>query len=140
MNKKNLELTISQFAKMCDVGIETIRFYHRQQVLSVPGKIGKVRKYGEKEFQELTFIKNAKSCGLSIVEIKTLKNLKCQSDEYCKSIQQIIDLRQSAIKKEIEYLQSLAEKLWDMRSTCHECFQKENCPMMDNLHCNKKIA
>lgn len=141
MNKKNLELTISQFAKLCDVGVETIRFYHRQQVLSVPGKIGKIRKYGEKEYLELMFIKNAKSCGLSIVEIRTLKKLNGESNEFCKNVQHIIDLRQIAINKEIEYLQSLATKLCGMRSTCKECFQKVNCPMLDKLqNITKKTA
>ena len=70
------KFTISRFAKQGGVSVETVRFYHRRGLLSLP-KPDKTRfrEYGPCHLQQLRFIRQAQLAGFTLDEIKTLLNL-----------------------------------------------------------------
>lgn len=81
MNNK----TIGEFAKMCGVSVETIRFYQRQGIIDIPSRgteprSGTVRRYGDKDILRLQFILSAKKAGFTLKEIKELLELDAQND------------------------------------------------------------
>ncbi|KTD11008.1 transcriptional regulator, MerR family [Legionella gratiana] len=86
--------TIGEFAKLCGVGVETIRFYQRQGLLNIPllekeCSSGKIRRYDDQDIRRLRFILSAKKAGFILKEIKELLDLDAKNDrEYVRSIAQ----------------------------------------------------
>jgi MerR family mercuric resistance operon transcriptional regulator len=50
-------LTIGKLADAGGVGVETIRFYQRKQLLGTPTRDEGIRRYGEEDVRRLRFIK-----------------------------------------------------------------------------------
>lgn len=66
-------ITIGELAKEADIGVETIRFYERQGLITAPPRTASnYRIYPEEEISRLRFIKRAKMLGFTLNEIKDL--------------------------------------------------------------------
>ncbi|MDR0266618.1 MerR family transcriptional regulator [Paenibacillus sp.] len=60
-----------EIAKMANVSIETLRYYEDIGIISLPLRSESgYRLYSEAVLSQLAFIKNAKSCGFTLNEIK----------------------------------------------------------------------
>ena len=68
-------LTIGRLAKASAVGIETVRYYQRRVLLSVPRASGAVRYYPVDLVRRIGFIKKAQTLGFSLKEVATLLDL-----------------------------------------------------------------
>lgn len=95
MNNK----TISEFAKLCEVGVETIRYYQRKGLLHVPllnkeFGTGKIRRYGDDDISRLRFILLAKKAGFILKEIKELLEFDAKNDR-----ERVRDMAQKRIEK-----------------------------------------
>lgn len=132
------ELSIGAFAKKFNVGVETIRFYHRQGLLSVPGSEGAIRKYGFKQHCELLFIQKSKECGLSLKDIKALMMIYEKSIPQCDEIQRMIDSKIELITNEAENLELAKKKLRNLRKSCDGC-TKEKCDIIMSLNISKQV-
>jgi len=73
-------LTIGKLASAGGVGVETIRFYQRQGLLEQPMRERSVRRYGSEELRRLRFIRQAKTAGFTLQEIKQLLELDAGED------------------------------------------------------------
>jgi DNA-binding transcriptional MerR regulator len=66
-------LTISRFAAAGGVGVETVRFYQRRGLLTVPERQGSgYREYSEADQRRLAFICRARELGFTLSEIGDL--------------------------------------------------------------------
>ena len=66
-------LTIGKLAAGEGVGVETVRFYQRRGLLTLPGRTGSgFREYTEDDRQRLAFIRRAMQLGFSLGEIGDL--------------------------------------------------------------------
>jgi MerR family mercuric resistance operon transcriptional regulator len=66
-------LTISRFAAAGGVGVETVRFYQRRGLLTVPERQGPgYRQYSEADQRRLAFICRARELGFTLAEIADL--------------------------------------------------------------------
>jgi DNA-binding transcriptional MerR regulator len=66
-------LTISRFAAVGGVGVETVRCYQRRGLLAVPERHGTgYREYSEADQQRLAFIGRARELGFTLAEIADL--------------------------------------------------------------------
>jgi hypothetical protein len=63
------KLTISKLAKLAGVGVETIRFYQRKDLLREPKALGAFRIYSQEDAQKIVFIKRAQDLGFTLEEI-----------------------------------------------------------------------
>ena len=72
--------TIGKFAEAGGVGVETIRFYQRKELLAVPESSQGVRRYGEEDLRRLKFIRKAQTAGFTLDEIKELLSLDASHD------------------------------------------------------------
>lgn len=62
-----------QLAKASDTNLETIRFYENKQLIPPPNRTEKgYRLYPEETLIRLQFIKLARECGFSLVEIQSI--------------------------------------------------------------------
>lgn len=72
--------TIGQLAKSGGVGVETIRFYQRKQLLRTPSRAGGIRRYDDEDLRRLRFIRKAQTAGFSLEEIGELLALDAGQD------------------------------------------------------------
>ena len=71
-----MALTISQLARAAGVGVETVRYYQRRNLLHKPkaargGAIG-IRHYSADDVRRLLFIRSAQRAGFALAEIGEL--------------------------------------------------------------------
>jgi MerR family mercuric resistance operon transcriptional regulator len=108
-------LTIGQLAERGGVGVETIRFYQRKELLPTPVRDAGIRRYGSEELRRLRFIRQAQAAGFSLEEIRELLELNKGSDrirarELATSRVEALDRRIAELKTAREALQRLAEE------------------------------
>jgi DNA-binding transcriptional MerR regulator len=73
-------MTIGQVAKLSGVGVETIRFYEREGLLTKPKrKESGYRLFEAEVVSRIKFIKRAKHLGFSLKEIRELLSLRVNS-------------------------------------------------------------
>lgn len=128
MNSKK----IGEFAKLCEVGVETIRFYQRQGILNtpLPGKefsAGRIRRYGEQDISRLRFILSAKKAGFTLKEIKELLDLDAKNDR--ERVRCIAQHRITQLDSQIAELTAAREYLHHLVSECRKTNLKD-CPIL----------
>lgn len=72
--------TIGSLARAGGVSVETVRFYQRKGLLTVPSKADGFRRYGAEDARRLRFIKQAQSAGFTLAEIAELLELDASED------------------------------------------------------------
>lgn len=128
MNSK----TISEFAKLCGVGVETIRYYQRQGILSIPPlakefSSGRIRRYGEHDIRRLRFILSAKKAGFTLKEIKELLDLDAKNDR--ERVRSIAQNRITKLDMQIAELTEARESLYRLIKECKRA-DSAPCPIL----------
>lgn len=72
--------TIGVLARAGGVGVETVRYYQRRGLLSVPDAGRGVRRYGEADLRRLRFIRSAQAAGFTLEQIGELLALDAGDD------------------------------------------------------------
>src|SRR5258708_1887427 len=84
---ESASLSIGKVARRAGVGVETIRFYERQGLLTPPiRKDSGYRLYPEQVLGRIRFIRRAKELGFSLREIKELQELRRNSSAPCEDV------------------------------------------------------
>ena len=80
------ETTIAGLAREGGVGVETVRYYQRRDLLDTPqrtggmGLGGGIRRYGEEDIRRLRFIRSAQVAGFTLEQIRELIELDAGED------------------------------------------------------------
>ncbi|KTD59737.1 transcriptional regulator, MerR family [Legionella sainthelensi] len=124
--------TISEFARSCGVGVETIRYYQRQGILNTPSLAkefhsGKVRRYGEHDIRRLQFILSAKKAGFTLKEIKELLELDAMNDR--ERVRCIAQNRITKLDAQIAELTKARESLYRLINECKKT-DSALCPIL----------
>lgn len=99
------KITIGKLAEMAGVGVETIRFYQRKELLREPTAIGAFRTYSEEDAQRIIFIKKAQELGFSLLEVKELLELNTRPRVTCGTVK----------KKAIDKIAEIDQKIIDLQ-------------------------
>ncbi|AUW60668.1 MerR family transcriptional regulator (plasmid) [Sphingobium sp. SCG-1] len=80
-----MSMTIARLAEQGGVGVETVRYYQRRELMAEPalgGPTGSrgVRRYGEDDVRRLRFIRAAQSAGFTLEQIRELLELDANND------------------------------------------------------------
>jgi MerR family mercuric resistance operon transcriptional regulator len=75
-------LTIGKLAEAGGVGVETVRFYQRKELLPIPQRDGGIRRYDEEDLRRLRFIRKAQQAGFTLEEIRELIALDSGQDRH----------------------------------------------------------
>lgn len=119
--------TIGQFAQQGEVSVETVRFYQRKGLLSVPGNQG-VRRYGAEDLRHLRFIKKAQAAGFTLEEIKELLHLDKSQDRA--RANEMAQARIAALELKIAELQQARDALASLSQAC--CHTHTGpCPILE---------
>lgn len=73
-------MTIGRLAEAAGVGVETVRFYQRRGLLSVPASAGAVRRYDSEDLRRLRFVRRAAAAGFTLADIAELIRLDATDD------------------------------------------------------------
>lgn len=121
-------MLIGDLAKHSGLSRDTIRWYEKvgllQKEMASRGE-NNYRQYEADALDRLVLIKQSKSLGLSIHEIKELLFLIDSDDLQCKTVTPLIDDKIRIIEDKIEELQRMKSKLLTIREQCSgDCEQE----------------
>jgi MerR family transcriptional regulator, copper efflux regulator len=124
-------MTIKKVAVQAGVGIETIRFYEREALISEPPRTPSgYRQYSPGAVARIKFIKRVQSLGFSLPEIKDLMALKMKKTARRQDLRQKAEKKIAEIEAKIQSLQKIKETLKQMTQTCHGEGPLSECPIL----------
>ena len=108
-------LTIGELAAAGGVGVETIRFYQRRDLLRTPARGGGIRHYGRDDVRRLRFIRQAQAAGFTLEEIRDLLELDAGEDrgrarELAKARIEALDAKIADLQRARDALRRLARE------------------------------
>lgn len=112
------KLTIGKLADLAGVGVETVRFYQRKELLREPKPDGSFRTYSEDDAQRIIFIKKAQELGFSLSEVKDLLELNTKSRVTCGSVKSKTLTKLQEIERKISDLQKMKTSLEKLACAC----------------------
>ncbi len=125
-------LTISRLARAAGVGIETIRYYQRRNLLPLPEpEGGAFRHYPPVLIDRIRFIKRAQELGFSLDEISTL--LKFEDGMDRRSIRSVASKHLDQVRAKITSLQRIEHSLSHLIDACVASGRAERCPIIEAL-------
>jgi DNA-binding transcriptional MerR regulator len=112
------KITIGKLAQMAGVGVETVRFYQRKELLREPEAPGSVRTYNEEDAQRIIFIKKAQELGFSLAEVKELLELNTKPRVTCGTVKKKTLDKIAEIDQKIADLQKMKASLEKISRAC----------------------
>jgi MerR family copper efflux transcriptional regulator len=127
-------LTIGKVARQAGVGVETVRFYERKELIPEPirGASG-YRQYPEATVSRIRFIRRAKSLGFSLREIRELLSLRADPARGSAEVKAHAQAKIADIEQKIRTLRRMQQTLVDLTEACDGCVPMRDCPILDAL-------
>lgn len=121
------DLTIARLAAAVGVGVETVRYYQRRDLMVEPPKAGTTRRYGPDDVRRLHFIRQAKAAGFTLEEIKELLVLDVTGDRV-----KVRGLAQDRVKALDTQIRSLKQSRDALRKLARACANSDEgpCPIL----------
>ena len=127
-------LTIGQLAQRAGVGVETIRFYEREGLISEPPRRPSgYRDYPLETVTQIVFIRRAKNLGFTLKEINELLDLRVRPRRNCSQVKQNADAKIADIDGKIASLRRMRGALKDLTKACEERTPTTECPILASL-------
>ncbi|GAC34297.1 MULTISPECIES: Cd(II)/Pb(II)-responsive transcriptional regulator [Paraglaciecola] len=127
-------MKIGELSKKSGCSIQTVRFYEKQHLFKACNRTeGNYRIYDASSLSTLRFIKQCRSLGLTIIEIKQLLDTKMNPDRSCTSVNNLIHQHMTDVTKRIEELNELKQTLTDMALACSDNRKVKECGVLQML-------
>jgi MerR family mercuric resistance operon transcriptional regulator len=120
-------VTIAGLARTGGVGVETVRYYQRRGLLSVPSGDG-VRRYDDGDVRRLHFIRSAQAAGFTLDEIGELLALDRTRDRA--RVHELAASRVAALDEKIAALVHARNALERLAGSC-SAGSKGPCPIIE---------
>lgn len=128
---EDLALTIGKLAKAAGVGVETIRYYQKRDLLPIPEASGAYRYYPLSFGNRIRFIRRAQELGFSLDEVSELLSLEDGID--LASIRWIANNRLNEIKAKLADLNRMSITLSHLIHECEQTGTEHPCPIISTL-------
>lgn len=112
------KITIGKLAELAGVGVETVRFYQRKELLREPKTLTGVRTYSEEDAQRIMFIKRAQELGFTLSEVKELLELNTKPRVTCGAVKAKTTAKLEEINSKIADLQQMKASLEKLANAC----------------------
>ncbi len=112
------KLTIGKLAEMAGVGVETVRFYQRKELLREPRVSSGFRTYTHEDAQRIVFIKKAQELGFTLGEVKELLELNTKPRMTCGTVKAKTEAKLREVEQKIADLQRMRESLGKLARAC----------------------
>ena len=125
-------LGIGQLAKRGGVGIDTVRYYERNGLLTPRTRLASgYRRYGGIELARLRFIRRAQGLGFTLKEIKQLLALSAQRD--VGRVKRSAQTKLAGVKARIDALERVRDGLAKLIAACPGHGRATDCPILRAL-------
>lgn len=126
------ELTIGKLAEAAFVGVETIRFYERKELIKQPHKRGAFRYYSFELVERIKFIKRAQELGFTLKEVKELLELKIRNQSKCSDVLSKTNNKINEIDEKIKDLKKMKKSLIGLAKCCtSDDMPLSDCPILE---------
>jgi len=126
--------TIGQLSRSSGTGVETIRYYEREGLISEPPRRASgYRQYPEDALSRLRFIRHAKALGFSLKDIKELLELRVTPGTTCADIRKRAETKIADVRVKLETLRQIEQALVKLTATCGGRGPISDCPILDAL-------
>lgn len=110
-----MNYSIGEFSKLTKIGIYTLRYYEKENLITPEREENGRRTYSENDVKWVEFVKRLKDTGMPIKEIKRYAKLRSMGDPTLRERMSMLVKHRSDLKKEIsqsqEHLKKLDEKI-----------------------------
>ena len=127
---------IGELAKLCDIKVETIRFYEMEGLLIPQMRTAAgYRLYAKQELQSLHFILQAKKVGFSLKEIKFLLDFQLNKTEHtCEEVKHYTGDKILEIEAKIADLKNMHSALSELHHACCGGIESaQSCSILQRL-------
>ncbi len=105
-------LKIGAVSKRSGIGIETLRFYEKADLLDRPARtLSGYRVYGEEVLERLAFIKRAQSLGFTLLEIKRIIDDALKGESPCGEVRELVRKRMAELNERLRELHRYRKEL-----------------------------
>jgi MerR family copper efflux transcriptional regulator len=126
-------LGIGQLAKRGGVGIDTVRYYERNGLLTPHTRLASgYRRYSELELARLRFIRRAQALGFTLKEIKELLALSAQRD--VRRVKRSAQAKLKDVQSRIAALERMRDGLATLIDACPGHGRAADCPILRTLN------
>lgn len=123
----------SELAGKAGVNTETLRYYERRGLLTLPPRTsGGYRDYPPAALDLLRFIKRAQELGFTLDEVEELIHLAAGGPDSCSAARTLAEQRLADLTARIRDLQRMHDSLADLVSTCDLPRADRSCALLDN--------
>jgi MerR family transcriptional regulator, copper efflux regulator len=127
-------LTIGELARAAGVGVETIRFYERRDLVERPHRpLQGFRRYDAGAARRIRFIRHAQELGFSLEEIRELLAIRVDPSTSCADVKAKALAKIDAVQRKLESLERIRNVLLDLTKTCSGEGPTTQCPILDSL-------
>ena len=132
-------MTRGELAKVCDVNIETLRYYEKQKLIAPPPRSsGGYRIYSEADAIRVRFIKSARNLGFTLKEVMGLMKLRVDKKGNCNSVVLKAKKRRDEVDEKIKDLKSMRKILSQLIGQCEKSLPTNDCPILSSFESNIK--
>ena len=125
-------ITVGQLARAAAVNVETVRYYQRIGLLSLPGRdYGSIRRYLADDLKRIRFIKRAQKLGFSLDEVALLLGLS--DGRHCAQTRVLAEKKLTVVEEKIADLEAIQKALKGLVAKCSKGSRGCGCPIIDVL-------
>lgn len=126
-------MNIGQAAKASGVSAKMIRYYEGVGLIRPTDRTeSNYRSFGEREINELRFIRRARNLGFSVEEITQLLALWRDRDRPSREVKAIASRRLQDLEARITEMQSMADTVRHLAACCAGD-ERPDCPILEEL-------
>lgn len=127
-------MRIGQLARIAGVDMQTIRFYEKKGLLSLPERQENgYRTYTKEHRVQLDFIKRCRILGLALAEIRELLSYKDNPRQPCTAVNVMLDEHIAHTRAQMASLKSLEMQLVALRRSCNDGRKVEACGVLAGI-------
>ena len=128
------KFTIGKVAKAAGVGVETIRFYERKELIRQPPAFeGTYRCYPTETVARVCFIQRAKQLGLNFDEIRELLTLADSPNDDRRKSHVIAERNLVAVQTRLSDLERMRSALFEFSKSCRKRELIGEFPIVETL-------
>ena len=125
-------ITIGQLARAAAVNVETVRYYQRIGLLSMPRRdVGSIRRYLADDLKRIRFIRRAQKLGFSLDEVALLLGLS--DGKHCRETRALAEKKLAVVEEKIADLEAIKKALEGLVAKCAQGSRGCGCPVIDAL-------
>ena len=137
---------IGEIAQQTGVSVETLRFYEKRRLLSAPQRTqGGFRLYTDAAVQQVKFIKQAQSLGLTLDDVQELLTGRQRRPQVasCRKVRDLLTRRIEDIDARIKELREFRRTLNEHLASCDRALAaagEPECPTIEALGGSKRVS